>query len=161
VQKAVELTPESHEVWRVLGNVHAELGGTDAAIAAYREALIRNPKDAWSMNNYGLLLIKQGRYEDALRPLARAVELMPESAVFQNNLGIAFEGSGWLGGARNAFSAAIESDSTYAKAKISLERVLKNLGGRTDESPDVTMLARSFIEEMQSWRTTSPTDEQR
>jgi Flp pilus assembly protein TadD len=152
VQKAVELSSESHEVWRVLGNVHSELGGSDSAMFAYREALVRNPKDAWSMNNYGLVLIKLGRYEDALRPLARAVELTPNSPVFQNNLGVAFERSGWLGGARTAFTAAVEADSTYTKAKISLERVQKNLGDRTDQSPDIATLARSFVEEMERWK---------
>jgi Flp pilus assembly protein TadD len=154
VQKATELNPESHEAWRVLGNVHAELGGSDSAIAAYRQALIRNPKDAWTMNNYGLVLIKLGRYEDALGPLARAVELKPESPVFQNNLGVAYEQSGWLGGARNAFSAALEADSMYVKAKISLDRVLKTLGDDTDESPTIESLARRFVEQMESWRTT-------
>jgi tetratricopeptide (TPR) repeat protein len=152
-QIAVELAPESHEVWRVLGNAHAELGGSDSAMAAYRQALVINSKDAWTMNNYGLVLIKLGRYEDALRPLARAVELMPNSAVFHNNLGVAFERSGWLGGARNAFNAAVEADSSYAKAKISLARVLEELGDRTDESPELSTLARSFVEEMERWRT--------
>lgn len=151
IQAAVELAPESHETWRVLGNAYAQLGDTEAAMHAFREAMLLNRSDAWTMNNYGLLLIRLGRYEDALGPLARAVELKPQTAVFQNNLGIAYENSGWLGGARSAFTAALDADSTYTKAKVSLERVQSVLGDATDESPDVPTLARRFVEEMEQW----------
>jgi Tfp pilus assembly protein PilF len=153
VEKAVELAPDSFEVWRVLGNVKSELGRGEEAIEAYRQALIRNDKDAWSMNNYGLVLIKLGRHEEALLPLARAVELVPTSPVFQNNLGIAFEQSGQLGGARKAFGAAVQADSTYVKAKISLERVQTRVGDTEVDVPDLTSFSRSFVEEIQRWRT--------
>ena len=153
IEKAVELAPNKPEVWRVLGNVKAELGMGEEAIQAYREALLINDQDAWSMNNYGLVLIKQGRYEEALMPLARAVQLVPTSPVFQNNLGIAFERSGYLGGARKAFEAAVDADSTYVKAKTSLERVQSLLGESEGEMVDVTALAQSFVEEIERWRT--------
>lgn len=158
LEKAVELAPESFEVWRVLGNVKSELGRSEEAIEAYRQALIRNEKDSWSMNNYGLVLIKLGRYEEALLPLARAVELVPTSPVFQNNLGIAFERIGQLGAARKAFGAAVLSDSTYLKAKISLERVQTRVGDAEVDVPDLTTFARAFEEEIQRWRGTVPTE---
>jgi Tfp pilus assembly protein PilF len=151
-EKAVELAPESHEVWRVLGNVRSELGSNEEAIEAYREAIVRNEKDAWSMNNYGLVLIKLGRYEEALLPLARAVEINPRSPLFQNNLGVAFERSGYLGGARNAFSAAVEADSTFTKAKVSLERVQTRLGDNEGDTIDLSVLSQSFVEMVERWR---------
>jgi Flp pilus assembly protein TadD len=151
-EKAVELSPESHEVWRVLGNVRSELGSSEEAIDAYRQAIVRNPKDAWSMNNYGLVLIKMGRYEEALLPLARAVEINPRSPLFQNNLGVAFERSGYLGGARNAFNAAVEADSTFTKAKISLERVVTRLGDSEGDTIDSSSLAQAFVEQIERWR---------
>jgi Flp pilus assembly protein TadD len=158
LEKAIELKPESFEVWRVLGNVRSQLGQSTEALEAYRQALIRNVQDAWSMNNYGLVLIQQGKYQEALPPLARAVELMPKSAMFQNNLGIALEGSGFLGAAQMAFSAAVDADSTYTKAKTSLERVQKNLGGIEVEPLDLTSFARSFAEEIDRWRAVPATE---
>jgi Tfp pilus assembly protein PilF len=114
------------------------------------------------MNNYGLVLIKQGRYEEALPALARAVEVMPGSPVFQNNLGIVLEQMGQLGGASKAFESAVQSDSTYTKAKISLERVQKRLGGVTVETIDLSEFSRSFVEEIQRWKTPNPlNDDQR
>jgi Flp pilus assembly protein TadD len=152
IDKAIELKPESHEVWRVLGNVRSELGHGAEALAAYREALIINDQDTWSMNNYGLLLIKLGRYEEAVGPLARAVELKSGSPVFQNNLGVALERSEQLEGARQAFRAAVDADSTYVRAKVSLERVQTRLGDRQEDAPELNTLAHGFTEEIARWR---------
>jgi Flp pilus assembly protein TadD len=151
LEKAVELEPTSHEVWRVLGNVYAQSGRSVDAIDAYRQALMLNDHDSWTMNNYGLALIQLGRYEDALLPLARAVELVPLSATFQNNLGVALERIGELEGARTAFAAALEADSTYGKARTSLERVEARLVETPMVAPDVSVFARQFVEDMQAW----------
>jgi Tfp pilus assembly protein PilF len=156
METAIELLPESHEVWRVLGNVKSELGRGEEAIAAYRHALIRNDRDAWSMNNYGLVLIQQGRYEEAVPPLARAIELTPRSPVFLNNLGVALERSGEPGIALSVFAAAVAADSTFQKARISLERVKSLVGETPITEPDVSAYATSFIEEMQRWRMARP-----
>lgn len=104
------------------------------------------------MNNYGLVLIKLGRYEEAVGPLARAVELKSTSPVFQNNLGVALERREQLAGARQAFRAAIEADSTYVRAKVSLERVQTRLGDRQEAAPELSTLAHGFTEEIARWR---------
>jgi Flp pilus assembly protein TadD len=156
MERAAELAPESYEVWRVLGNVKSELGRSEEAIAAYRHALIRNERDAWSMNNYGLVLIQQGRYQEAVPPLARAVELVPGSPVFLNNLGVALERTGELAAARSVFTAAVEADSTFTKASISLERVRAQIGDEPLDEPELSTFATEFIAEMQRWRAARP-----
>jgi Flp pilus assembly protein TadD len=152
VEKAAELAPESYEVWRVLGNVKAELRRDDEALDAYRRALVRNEKDAWSMNNYALVLIQLGRYDEALPPLARAVELMPGSARFQNNLGIVLERNGLPGSARRAFTAALAADSTYSKAQVNLSRIDSVLGETEGETTELSVAAQMFVEQMKAWR---------
>jgi Flp pilus assembly protein TadD len=151
LEAAVEIEPTSHEVWRVLGNTYAGLRRSDDALAAYRQALMLNDHDAWTMNNYGLLMIQLGRYDEAVRPLARAVELVPLSATFQNNLGVALERIGEIEGARQAYAAALAADSTYARARTSLERVEQRLLDTTMEAPDLGTFAREFVDEMQRW----------
>lgn len=151
LEKAVELEPTSHEVWRVLGNVYSRLGRSDEAIDAYRQALMLNDHDAWTMNNYGLVLIQLGRYEEALLPLSRAAELVPRSATFQNNLGVALERIGELGSARVAFAAALEADSTYGKAEVSLERVQLRLIELPMEPIDVSIFSQEFVSQMREW----------
>jgi Flp pilus assembly protein TadD len=151
LEKAVELDPTSHEVWRVLGNVYSATGRTSEAIESYRQALMLDDHDSWTMNNYGLVLIQLGRYDEAVLPLARAVELVPLSATFQNNLGVALERMGEIEGARGAFAAAVEADSTYEKARTSLERVEARLVDQPMEAPDLSVFAQQFVDEMMFW----------
>jgi Tfp pilus assembly protein PilF len=118
-------------------------------MTSYRVALSMDPADSWSMNNLGLLLIEQGRYEEALLPLARAVELRPEAPAFANNLGIALERSGHPSAAAEAYRTALKADSTYTKAATSLARV----DGKTDSTTvDVSGLAAAFNLEIQTAR---------
>ena len=146
-ERAVTLDSGSAEVQRMRGRVQNALGRRDAAEVSYRLALSIDPSDSWSMNNLGLLLIDEGRYEEALMPLARAVELRPESPSFANNLGVALERTGHPGSAADAYTSALAADSTYVKAKTSLERVY----GMPDEMPiDVTKLAAQFKDSLQS-----------
>jgi Flp pilus assembly protein TadD len=152
LESALELAPEAHEVWRVYGNAMSELGRSDEALEAYRQAIMLHEADAWSMNNYGLVLIRQGRYDDALPPLARAVQLVPGSPVFQNNLGVALERSGRPHAARAAYAAAVAADSTYVRARTSLERVDAVQASFDDGAFDVSELVARFLAELELWR---------
>jgi len=102
------------------------------------------------MNNTGLLLIQQGKNEEALGPLARAVQLDSTVAVFHNNLGFALEHTGRFVLATQAYKSAIAVDGGYTKAKLSLARV----EGRK-EDPSVTpvelmTLAEAFDREIRT-----------
>jgi Tfp pilus assembly protein PilF len=146
IESAVALDSESAEVHRMRGRVESALGHRDSAEASYRLALSIEPNDSWSMNNLGLLLIDEGRYDEALMPLARAVELRPAAPSFANNLGVALERTGHPGSAALAYQSALAADSTYAKAQTSLERVY----GMEDEMPiDVSQLAAQFKEDLE------------
>lgn len=152
IQEALALDSGSSEVHRMVGRVHTALGLPDEAADAYRIALVLDPGDAWAMNNLALILIRQERYEDAIGPLARAVQLRPGAPVFQNNLGIALEHSGHLEAAREAYRAAIAADSTYRKAQVSLARV-EGLESDPAQLPvELGVLADAFEREVQRWR---------
>ena len=141
IEAAVALDSGSAEVHRVRARVESALGQRDSAEVSYRHALAIDPNDSWSMNNLGLLLIDAGRYEEALPPLARAVELRPDAPAFANNLGVALERTGHPGSASVAYQSALDADSTYTKAQTSLARVY----GTPDEMPiDVAQLAAQF-----------------
>jgi Tfp pilus assembly protein PilF len=150
---AVQLDTGSAEVWRMKARVQTARVQRDSAIGSYRIALSIDPADSWSMNNLGLLLIEQGRYEEALPPLARAVELRPEAPAFANNLGVALERAGHPAAAVNAFRTALAADSTYTKATRSLARVQDKATSDTT-TVDVNELASSFNQELQTARKT-------
>ncbi len=152
VMAALALDSTSGEVHRMLGRTHTSLGMPEDAIEAYRTALTVDPTEVWAMNNLALIYIQQERYEDALGPLARAVQLRPGAPVFQNNLGIALELSGHVGAAREAYRAAIAADSSYGKAQVSLARV----EGLEDDPAvvpvELSVIADAFEREVQQWR---------
>lgn len=151
-EAARDIDSTSLDALRLIARAQYELGNIDASIEAYRQVLVGNERDVWAMNNLGLIYIEQGRFEEALPPLARAVELKSTAPVFQNNLGIALERSGRYTAAKSAFEAALTADSTYGKASVSLVRVT----GRTDAvdvTPvDLPALAQQFTLQVRMWR---------
>lgn len=151
-EEAVLVVPESADAWRVLGNVRSALGVADQAVEAYREALVLDDGDAWTMNNLGLLYIREGRYEEALPPLARAVQLRPKTAVFQNNLGVALERTGHLNEAAEAYRAALEVDADHERARLSLTRVEERLAAGDWPPIDLESMAGLFADEIAFWR---------
>src|SRR5262245_27665568 len=148
VNAALVLDSSSGEGYRLLGRVRAALNEPNEAIAAYRLALSHNPTDVWSMNNMGLLMIQQGRNEEALGPLARAVQIDSTVAVFQNNLGIALEHTGRFVMATEAYRSALAIDDGYAKAKLSLGRVEGRKEDPTVTPVELATLAESFDREI-------------
>jgi Flp pilus assembly protein TadD len=152
VMAALALDSTSGEVHRMLGRTHTSLGMLDDAIESYRTALTVDPTEVWAMNNLALIYIQQERYEDALGPLARAVQLRPGAPVFQNNLGIALELSGHAGAARDAYRAAIAADSSYTKAQVSLARVEGLEDDPASIPVELSVLADAFEREVQQWR---------
>lgn len=151
-EEAVVVAPESPDAWRVLGNVRSALGVADQAAAAYREALVLDDGDAWTMNNLGLMYIREARYEEALPPLARAVQLRPKTAVFQNNLGVALERTGHLHEAAEAYRAALEVDADHERARLSLTRVEERLAAGDWPPIDLQSMAGLFADEIAFWR---------
>ena len=150
VVAALVLDSTSGEAYRLMGRVRSALNQPNEAIAAYRVALSHDPEDVWSMNNMGLVMIQQGRNEEALKPLARAVQLDSTVAVFQNNLGIALEHTGRFALATQAYKAALSADAGYTKAKLSLARVEGRPEDPTLVTVELTTLAQSFDSEIRA-----------
>lgn len=153
VHAALAVDSGSVDAWRVLGRVEGRIGHLDDALGAYHTALSLDPQDTWSMNNMGLLLIGAGRYDEALGPLARAVQLDEHSVpAFENNLGIALERTGHMTLAAEAYRKALQSDSTYAKAQVSLARVMQLDDDSTVDSVSVASLGDAFAEQVSTWQ---------
>lgn len=151
IESARAIDTGSADVHRLLGRTYGELRRVEDAVDSYKRAIVIDGEDVWSMNNLGFLLINEGRYEEALLPLARAVELRGDVAVFRNNFGVALERTGHFTLAAESFRKALEADSTYAKASVSLARV-ELLTEKPETVPvDLGELARRFVEEMEAW----------
>ena len=96
----------------------------------------------------GVILIQQGKNEEALGPLARAVQLDSTVALFQNNLGIALEHTGRFMLATQAYKAAMTIDAGYTKAKLSLARVEGRVEDPAMIPVELATLAQTFDREI-------------
>jgi tetratricopeptide (TPR) repeat protein len=120
---AGDISPDSNEVYRLMGRAYHAKGQTEDAVTAYRRAIELDDKDAWSMNNLGLLFLETTRAEEALPLLAKAVQLKKDVPAFHNNLGMALEHTGRFGAAATAYAGALTADPGYGKARQNLTRV--------------------------------------
>jgi predicted Zn-dependent protease len=146
VEKALSIDTASADGFRLLGRVRGELKEIGPGVEAYRKAISLNERDVWSMNNMAFLLIRDGQFEEAIGPLARAIELDPTSAVFQNNLGMALERTGRYRQATEAYRSALLADSTYGKAIASLARLEVVKQDPAIVPADLPALAKTFAE---------------
>ncbi len=122
---AVALAPDNVQAQRVLARAQNSAGQHAQAEASYREILAGHPDDIWSLNNLGLLMIQEERFDEALPALAHAAQLQPDLAAVQNNLGVALERSGYISAAKTAYAQTIALDANYGKAQASLARLEK------------------------------------
>jgi tetratricopeptide (TPR) repeat protein len=150
-KKAVELEPVSSDAHRVVARAYHSMGQVDSAIDAYRQTLLIDERDVWALNNLGVLYLDKGEPELALAPLARAVQLRSTAPVFQNNFGLALERTGHIAAAQLAFQAALQADSTYTKASVSLARVSALVADSAD-IVDIDELAQLFRMQLGIWR---------
>lgn len=142
------LDPGSTAAKRTLARALVQGGDCSTALALYEEALAIDVGDIWSLNNMGHILIDHGRHADAVGPLALAVSLAAENALFRNNLGVALEGAGYPIAAYYQFLAASELDPGHIKANSNRDRLIPRVEDGADPEVGVATLARDFHEQL-------------
>ena len=81
----------------------------------YSEALRINPMHVMAHNNLGIVLINQGRLDDAIRHFSEALRMNPGNAGTLNNLGMALRNQGKINEAIKHFSEALRINPEYAE----------------------------------------------
>lgn len=135
ISKAYAAAEGSDAAFFLLANMLCQLGGFEAAVGRYREALAIDPHRAETHHNLGVALQALGRFEDALRHHQRAAELEPHLAEAQANLG---KVERILGRPENAvahYRHALAQKPGDADLLGDLAGVLQQLG-RADEALD-------------------------
>jgi TolB-like protein/Tfp pilus assembly protein PilF len=124
VEKALELDPNLAEAHAALGRIRKyydwDWSGADAA---FKRALELEPGNAMVVRGAAGLAATLGRFDEAIDLGWRAVELDPLSATIRDSLG----GHAWRAGrldvAEAAFRKALELQSEYPGAHMSIGRV--------------------------------------
>jgi Tfp pilus assembly protein PilF len=123
--KAAEMDPKQHVIWGNLAEAYAGQAtkpGADPALYqkafdSYNKAIELNPADAAYINNYGLLLAKAKKFDEAKAQLNKAAALdAPNAGKYFFNLGAVLVNTNNYAEAESVFKQAIEADPNYADA---------------------------------------------
>jgi Tfp pilus assembly protein PilF len=135
--KAAELSPKEFAVFANMATAYEGLAKTktgadaDAALGkageAYVKALEIKPDDAGVHNNYGLLLVKLKKLDEAKAEIVKAATLDAAGAgKYYFNLGAIMVNTGQNDAALDAFQKAVAADPNYANAWYYIGNVLSN-----------------------------------
>jgi len=124
---AAEMDPKQHVIWGNMADAYSGQAGKttgdeqtkayEGAFDAYKKAIELKPDDAAYHNNYGLLLARAKKFDEAKAELQSAAALDPPGAgKYFFNLGAVLVNGGNYGQAEEAFKQAIAADPTYADA---------------------------------------------
>lgn len=96
-------------------------------VGMWRDVLAKRPSSARAAENLGTALLGEGKPDESLAILQRAVEMAPRSATARNALGFALIARGRYKDAREQFEKALEIRPTFLRALVNLGNVLADL----------------------------------
>jgi len=73
LEKAKKFAPNLVQVYTAFAHYYDSVGEPEQAITAYEKALSINSDDADTLNNYGVFLCKQKRFQDAEKQILKAI----------------------------------------------------------------------------------------
>jgi tetratricopeptide (TPR) repeat protein len=124
------------------------------AIAAYREALRRDPLMIEAYTGLGMVLAAEGRYGDAIREFQAAVVLAPDVAHTHNNLGYAYLLRGSHEHAIKSLEEAQRLDPASETSRHNLRVAHTKSGGQSSEMTLVEVAPHVF--ELKANRSQAP-----
>jgi predicted O-linked N-acetylglucosamine transferase (SPINDLY family) len=106
---AVELTPDSAQVWMDYALAHVAANHPQRAAEVLRQAMAQIPDHPDLHNNLGLLLHKLGDLDEAAVHLRKAVALRPDQPLYCSNLGTTLQDNGEIEEAVQAFRNGVDA----------------------------------------------------
>ena len=138
LNRALELDRTSIDALLLMAVLHNNEGEPGLAEKSYLRALRIEPKNAQALTNYGSFLLNYGRYEDALKPLRKAVE-DPEYYLRSQSyeyLGLAEKAAGNNAAAKAAFQRAVGLNREQARSALELAEY-ELLEGKVPEAQEL------------------------
>jgi predicted O-linked N-acetylglucosamine transferase (SPINDLY family) len=116
------------DVFTNLGLTLSNLGRTDEAIHALRNALHLNPRQLEARLNLGLVLLSQRRFEEAGQSFMEALQQEPEHPGGHDGLGLVAHQQGYLLRAQSHYRRALACDPGHIQSLVNLASVLQESG---------------------------------
>jgi protein O-mannosyl-transferase len=126
--QALEVTRNNHIAELGMGNLWFDRGDLPRARSHYLESLRIKPDYAEGHNNLAMVLMREGRSEEAAVHYREAIKAEPTFEKAHNNLGVLLAGEGKLAEAKACFLRALELKPDHAEARANLAGLLKEEG---------------------------------
>lgn len=130
---AIAYAGDGAEPWFLLAAALHLQGKLNDAVAAYNQALARDPAHRFARNNLAVALQALGRLDESAAVLEATVAASPEHAEALNNLGNVRQRQGRFEEAVRCYERALQARSDYLEALNNLGNVNRVLG-RFDEA---------------------------
>lgn len=114
--KAMQLNPDSADVYCERGDVHYEMDEYDKAVADYSKAIELSPNNADAHYSRGCTYGEMGEHEKAIADFNKAIQLDPNHALAYYNRGLAYQDMEEYDKAIADYDKAIELDPADADA---------------------------------------------
>lgn len=131
-ERTVAAFPADFESWNNLGNARSALREIDAAMTAFRRAIIARPDAEAPRLNAAKALVAAGQHDQALKLLREAVEAIPLSCDLHYELAALEAAQGNVERAETQLRAAITRNPRHLGAYSELGLLLESLN-RVDE----------------------------
>lgn len=125
LKRALEYDSENPAAHTTLGTVYARIGELDKAEKHFALAVKYAPDDPNVYNNYGQFLCVQGRTEQGLRALKKALDLplYRTPAIALTNEGYCELGAGRRDAAEKYFRSALQADPAFTPALLEMMKI--------------------------------------
>lgn len=112
-----------------------DAGNTEAAVAAFEKMGVLKSKsmEAWRLNNEALVYLNVNDDAKAVSLLEGATEANPKNYIAWNNLGTAYENTGALDKAKDAYQKSIDAAKETGESSAKAEGNLEALQARLDK----------------------------
>ena len=135
LNKALELSNDSSEIWNLLGMEHLLAEEFDEASYFFKNCIEDNPLDYSALYNLLYSYDHLNKNEESILVLNEILEIIPYSEVAWHQLGLVLLKKGNQKEALSAFDFAIISDDNFTGAYIEKGKLLETMG-RINEAID-------------------------
>jgi tetratricopeptide (TPR) repeat protein len=122
-QHALDVTRGSYTAHIHIADSLCEQNRFDEAIGEYQKCLQRIPDDTIALNNLGIALGKQGKFDEAVKCFTEALRIQPD-ATAHTNIGYVLALQGNLDEAAVHLAESLRLDPNFARAHYYLGQVL-------------------------------------
>jgi len=125
---AVQLAPQAHEIWALLGGLYLTVDEPQEAVVALERSLKLNDQNPGAYFNLGSAYFRQGQYAASIRVIEQGLALKPDATEEWFNLGNAYLKLGQTDRAIAQYRRSLRNDKRFWPAYTNIGLVLYEQG---------------------------------